>query len=86
MSDPDPRIVRLAGEAEEAANYFDPLHGLTIWTDSSIQKVVVTITAELENQLVHTNCYLSLAQLDEVLRDLLAARADLVKLENTMDS
>jgi hypothetical protein len=80
----DPRIVRLAGEAEEKARSWSLYTGAMVWTDRATRQIAITIatpdplTGAPDGIAVHG--FFKLESLDELLRDLLAARADLVKL------
>jgi hypothetical protein len=80
----DPRIVRLAGEAEYEARHYNPYKGVMVWTDRATKQIVVTTVVEgpmleaPDGMAVHA--FFKLGDIDELLRDLLAARADLVKL------
>jgi hypothetical protein len=80
----DPRIQRLAGEAQDAADAFDPRETITAGIDCDRQQAVVTITgAAIDGRRrysVTANAFLSLDHIDELVRALLVTRADLVKL------
>lgn len=81
----DPRIIRLAGEAEYSAKHHNPYQGVVVSTDRELKQICLTALGRLPvdgyvGDEVTTYAYLTLETLDELLRDLLAARADLLKL------
>jgi hypothetical protein len=79
----DPRIVRLAGEAEEEARNWSLYKGAMVWTDRDTKQAAITIaTADpvLGPGGIAVHAFFKLDDIDELLRDLEAARADLVKL------
>jgi hypothetical protein len=79
----DPRIVRLAGEAEETARSWSLYKGATVWTDRDTKQIAITIATPdpvTGPGGIAVHAFFKLADIDELLRDLLAARADLVKL------
>jgi len=80
----DPRITRLAGEAEDVANDWTLFKGVEVATERARRQV--SLTTWIQGPVpampdgMTTTAFFKLADLDELLRDLSAARADLVKL------
>jgi hypothetical protein len=82
MSNNDPRIIRLAGEAEEAAQAYDPQNGIEVFLDKTAPAVIVAIHIATDKGTYRAFAHLGMHTLDELLRDLAAARASLVKLQS----
>jgi len=80
----DPRIVSLDGAAEAAANEWSPFSGLHVQTVRESRHAMISIgvrgPARIDAQGGWAHAWLGIDQLDELLRELLAVRADLVKL------
>lgn len=84
----DPRIARLAGEAQETADAYDPYRDVWVQTLREDRKVQVSIPIlgpvhTRDGEGITASTYLTIDRLEELLRNLLAAYADLVKLENS---
>lgn len=81
----DPRIVRMVGEITDyCENTWSPYKGVTVEVDRRTRQMYLTTAVEgpvldaPNGMLVHA--FFKLEDIDELLRDLLAARADLMKL------
>lgn len=78
----DPRIASLAGAAESAAATWSPFHGPAVdVTEDGLAQLSIMVAGPIEASKTGYTAiaYLTIEEIDELLRDLLAVRADLVK-------